>query len=313
MPKVRVNGEVELAYESFGEGEPLLLIMGIGAQRVLWDEEFCQQLARRGFRVIRFDNRDVGESTRMDSLPVPDVRKALVRRLLGRKVEAPYTLDDMADDTVGLLDALGIDRAHVAGLSLGGMVAQCTALRHPDRVKSLAILMSGPGEVWASMPTFAALRALTSRPPRSREGAIEHALKLWRTIGVAPHNTPEQRLRELSGLQFDRGVSPRGFARQFAAIMAAPPRTRKLANLRVPTIVIHGANDPLIPPIAGRLTASQIPGARLSVIEGMGHDLGPSAWAYAIDSMVENAHRKLRPDAKPLGMLKALTQRSLKL
>jgi pimeloyl-ACP methyl ester carboxylesterase len=313
MPKVRVNGDVELAYESFGEGEPLLLIMGIGAQRVLWDEAFCQQLAARGFRVIRFDNRDVGESTRLDKLPVPNVRKVLARRLLGRKVEAPYSLDDMANDTIGLMDALGIDRAHLVGLSLGGMVAQCAALLHPTRVRSLVIFMSAPGEVWAAMPTLAAARALTAQPPRSREGAVEHALKLWRTIGAAPHNTPEERLRELSGQQFDRGVSPRGFARQFAAILAAPPRTRKLSKLRVPTAVIHGLNDPLIPHLAGRLIASQIPGARLTVIKGMGHDLGPSAWPYAIDTIVENAHRTLRSDAKPLGTWKALRQRAISL
>jgi pimeloyl-ACP methyl ester carboxylesterase len=155
MPKVRVAAGIELAYESFGEGEPLLLIMGIGAQMVLWDESFCRLLAQRGFRVIRFDNRDVGESTRLDALGTPDIRRLLLRRLGGLKVRAPYGLDDMADDTVGLLDALGLERAHVVGMSLGGMIAQCTALRHAARVRSLAILMSGPGELWASLPTFA--------------------------------------------------------------------------------------------------------------------------------------------------------------
>lgn len=313
MPKVRVSDTVELTYESFGEGEPLLLIMGIGAQMVIWDEEFCEQLAARGFRVIRFDNRDVGESTRLDQLGTPNVQKVLARRLTGRTVRAPYSLDDMADDTIGLMNALGLERAHLVGLSLGGMIAQCAALRHPERVRSLAILMSGPGELWASLPTVGALRALTMRPPRGREGAIEHFVKVWRAIGIGRHGTPAERLRRLATLSYDRGMSPHGFARQFAAILAAPPRTRALSRVRVPTVVIHGANDPLIPPIAGRLTASRIPGARLAVIEGMGHDLGPSAWHYAIDALVENAQRVLPPAPRPLGLLRAMTQPAIKI
>ncbi len=241
------------------------------------------------------------------------MQRQLLRRALGRPVEAPYTLDDMADDTVGLLDALGLERAHVVGMSLGGMVAQCVALRYPERVRSLAIMMSGPGEFWLSMPSFGALRALMARPPRNREHAIEHFLALVRVIGASPHRSEEERLRELAALQFDRGLSPRGFARQFAAILAAPARTRALRELRVPTVVIHGANDPLIPPLAGRLTAAPIPGARLAVIEGLGHDLGPTAWTFAIDALVENAHRQVRPDAKPLGLLRALTQRAIQI
>lgn len=313
MPKIRVNDGVELMYESFGEGEPLLLIMGIGAQMVVWDEEFCRLLSERGFRVIRFDNRDVGESTRLDGLGTPDVRRALLRRFTGRRVRAPYTLDDMADDTIGLMNALGLERAHLVGLSLGGMIAQCAALRHPERVSSLAIMMSGPGELWASLPTLGALRALTSRPPRSREGAIEHFVKVWGAIGLAHHRTPEESLRKLATASYDRGMSPRGFARQFAAIMAAPPRTRALSRLRVPTVVIHGANDPLIPPLAGRVTASRIPGARLVIIEGLAHDLGPTAWEYAIEALTENAQRKLPPKPKPLGIVRALTQPAIKI
>lgn len=313
MPKVRVSPTVELAYDTFGDGEPLLLIMGIGAQMVLWDEEFCQALAKRGFRVVRFDNRDVGESTRLDTLGTPDLGRELLRRFTGRKVRAPYTLDDMAEDTLGLMDALGFERAHVVGMSLGGMIAQCLALRHPERVRSLGIMMSGPGELWASMPTFGALRALTSRPPREREGAIEHFLKTFSVLGVGSHATPRERMRKLATLQFDRGMSPRGFARQFAAILAAPPRTRALSKLAVPTVVIHGANDPLIPPLAGRVTAAAIPGARLAVIEGLAHDLGPSAWEYAIDALVENSRRRVPPQAAPLGLLRALTMPAIKL
>jgi pimeloyl-ACP methyl ester carboxylesterase len=312
MPKVRVNEDVELAYESFGEGEPLLLIMGIGAQMVIWEDDFCRDLAARGFRVIRFDNRDVGESTRLDKLRAPDIQKALRNRVLGRKVDAPYTLDDMASDTFGLMDALGIESAHVCGLSLGGMIAQCMALARPSRVRSLAIMMSGPGELWAAVPTLSGLRALVMRPTdNSREGLIEHFVRSWSALGAHPHRTPNSRLRELAAVSFDRGMSGRGFARQFGAIMAAPPRTRLLRQLRVPTVIIHGAKDPLIPPVAGRLMASQIPGARLSVIEGLGHDLGPSAWKYAIAAVEENARRKLSPNPRRLGVLRAFTQKAV--
>lgn len=312
MPKVRVNEDVELAYESFGEGEPLLLIMGIGAQMVIWEDDFCRALASNGFRVIRFDNRDVGESTRMDKLRAPNMQKALRNRVLGRPVQAPYTLDDMAGDTFGLMDVLGIESAHVVGLSLGGMIAQCMALARPDRVKSLGIIMSGPGELWAAVPTLAGLRALTLRPTdTSPEGLVEHFVKSWQALGAGPHRTSESRLRELGKLSFERGMSGRGFARQFGAIMAAPPRTRRLRKLRVPTVVVHGARDPLIPPIAGRLLAAHIPGARLLVIEGMGHDLGSSVWTHVVEALTTNARRRLSGSERPLGLLRAFTQRAI--
>jgi pimeloyl-ACP methyl ester carboxylesterase len=312
MPKVRVNDRVELYYESFGEGEPLLLIMGIGAQLVIWEEEFCQQLASRGFRVIRFDNRDVGLSTRLDELRAPNMNKVLMARVRGRPAASPYTLDDMARDTFGLMDALGIDRAHVVGLSLGGMIAQCMALLDPKRVRSLGIIMSSPGDLWTALPKLSALQVLLKKPENlSREGVLENFVKTWGTIGASPHRTSSERLQVLAGLSYDRGMSARGFARQFAALMAAPPRSKLLRKVRVPTVVLHGALDPLIPHIAGRLVASQIPGARLEVIQGMGHDLGPSVWPFAIDALVQNSHRELAAGAKPMGMLRAFTQRAV--
>jgi pimeloyl-ACP methyl ester carboxylesterase len=312
MPKVRVNQDVELFYESFGEGEPLLLIMGIGTQMVIWDEEFCRALSARGFRVIRFDNRDVGESTRMDKLRAPNMQRQLLNRLRGKPIQTAYTLDDMANDTFGLMDALGIESAHVVGLSLGGMIAQCMALARPARVRSLGLLMSAPGEVWAALPTVAALRALMTRPRDiTREGVIEHFVTTWKLLGAEPHRTPDARLRELATLSFDRGMSGRGFARQFGAIMAAPPRTRRLREVCIPTVVLHGAQDPLIPNLAGRLIASQIPGARLSIIQGMGHELGPSAWKYTIDALEQNARRKLSGRDLRLGLVRAFTQRSV--
>jgi pimeloyl-ACP methyl ester carboxylesterase len=209
------------------------------------------------------------------------------------------------------MDALGIESAHVVGLSLGGMIAQCMALLQPARVRSLGILMSAPGEIWAAVPTVAALRALMTRPDSlTREGVIEHFSRTWRLLGAAPHRTPDARLRELATLSFERGMSGRGFARQFGAIMAAPPRTRRLRTLRIPTLVLHGAQDPLIPNLAGRLIASQIRGARLSIIEGMGHELGPSAWQYTIDALEQNARRRLSGHEARLGLARALSQRS---
>ncbi|HEY6876671.1 MAG TPA: alpha/beta hydrolase [Polyangiales bacterium] len=312
MPNVRVNPDVELHYEEFGEGEPLLLIMGIGAQMIIWEEEFCRTLAAQGFRVIRFDNRDVGMSTRMDKLPTPNVNEMLLARLRGAPARPPYTLDDMARDTFGLMDALGIDKAHVVGLSLGGMIAQCMALLTPARVKSLAIIMSGPGEFWSAIPTLPALRALTVRPKDlSKEGIITHFVKTWRLLGASPHRTPDERLRALGSLSFERGMNPRGFARQFAAIMAAPVRTKRLRSLHIPTLVLHGAEDPLIPHLAGRSMAAVIPNARLFVIAGMGHDLGPSAWSFAIRQIADNARRKLPIRKHRLGLARALLQPAL--
>lgn len=309
MEKMRVSADIELAYDSFGDGEPLLLIMGLGAQMVFWEDDFCRTLAARGYRVIRFDNRDVGGSTRLEHLGTPNINRALLNRVLRRKVDAPYSLDDMADDVFGLMDGLGIASAHVVGLSLGGMIAQCMALRRPERVRSLAIMMSGPGEVWASVPSFDALRALLTRPAGdTQEIVVEHFVESIRMIGFSPHRTPAERIREIATVAYERGMTGRGFSRQFAAIMSAPPRSRRLRRLRVPTVVIHGARDPLIPPISGRLAASQIPGARLLVIEGLGHDLGPSAWPYVLDALVENARRRLPSRPKRLGLLRALRQ-----
>jgi pimeloyl-ACP methyl ester carboxylesterase len=314
MPKVRVNQDVELFYEEFGEGEPLLLIMGIGAQMIIWEDDFCRQLAAQGFRVIRFDNRDVGLSSRMDKLAVPNMNKMLWSRVRGKPLHPPYTLDDMARDTFGLMDALNIPRAHVVGLSLGGMIAQCMGLMNPARVSSLAIIMSGPGEIWTALPTPAGLGTLMLRPKDlTRDGIIVHFTKTWGTLGASPHRTPEERLRAMGMLSYDRGMNPKGFARQFAAIMAAPPRTKALRSLTIPTLILHGANDPLIPHLAGRMIGAQIPGARMFIIKGMGHDLGPSAWSFAIRQITDNARRQLPAKQKRLGLVRAFAQRALEL
>ncbi len=309
MPKARANG-IDLFYESFGEGEPLILIMGIGAQMVLWDEDFCRALAAQGFRVIRFDNRDVGHSSQLDELQSPKPRDALLRRLLGRPIQAPYTLDDMADDAAGLLDVLAIPSAHVVGMSLGGMIAQCMVLRHPQRVRSLALLMSNSGELWSNAPRPSAFRALVSKVNGSREQSIERQIRLFRVLGYSPHRTPEARIAELAGLHHDRGVYPRGFARQFAAMLASPGRLSSLRKVRTPCVVIHGANDPLVHPSGGRLLAAAIPGARLLLIENMGHDLAPSVWPAVIAALRSNADRDLPTKISRLSQWAALFQRA---
>jgi pimeloyl-ACP methyl ester carboxylesterase len=311
MPNVLVNEGVELCYEEFGQGEPLILIMGIGVQLVLWEVEFCEQLAARGFRVVRFDNRDVGHSTRLDGLGMPDLRATLSARLKGKPAQPPYTLDDMARDTFGLMDALGMPEAHVVGLSLGGMVAQCMALLAPERVRSLCLLMTSPGDLWCALPRPSGLKTLLNRPVGlDRDGVITHMTNTWTKLGAAPHRTSPERLRALNSLAYERGLNPRGYARQFAAVLGAPPRRRRLQTLRIPSVVVHGAQDPLIPALAGRVLAASIPGARLHVVEGMGHDLGPSAWRFTIDAIAHNARRKLQERARPMGLARALSARA---
>ena len=241
-------------------------------------------------------------------------RGEFLNRLLGGRIRAPYTLDDMADDTAGLMDALGLPSAHIVGMSLGGMVAQCMALKHPARVRSLGIIMSAPGEFLPGLPAPKALSALIYRSRhRGEQATIDYQLNFFRVVSAAPHRTPEARLRQLAALHYQRGAHPRGFARQFAAILASPGRSRRLADLRVPTLVLHGDKDPLITHWAGRLIAARIPGARLSVIENMGHDLGPTLWPYVIDAIKGNAQRTLPRDAKPMGLVRALTQPAIEI
>jgi pimeloyl-ACP methyl ester carboxylesterase len=308
MSTLRANG-IELKYESFGEGEPLLLIMGIGGQMIMWPEPFCEELARCGYRVIRFDNRDVGESQKVDHLGHADAGRILTARLLGQRSVAPYTLSDMAADTAGLIEALGYQSAHVVGMSLGGMVSQCLALEHPARVRSLCVIMSTPGELLLSAPTPSAYKALTYRPRKKGvEASVEYQRQFFERVGGAAHRTPDALLSELAARHHARGYHPPGFMRQFGAILGSPGRLHRLHSLRVPTLVVHGDSDPLVRPVAGRLLASQIPGAELQIIEGMGHDLSPSTWPFIISRIAANARRGLSGHERPMGVLKALTQ-----
>jgi pimeloyl-ACP methyl ester carboxylesterase len=280
-------GDVTLCYETFGasDASPLLLVMGLASQMLLWDEELCERLAARGFRVIRFDNRDVGGSTVMHDEPAPTRWQLLSRDARG----AAYSLDQMAGDGVGLLDHLGIPAAHVVGASMGGMIAQLIAIGHPGRVLSLVSIMSTTGNRRVGRPhPRIALRML--RPPqREREGYIADHLDTYRAIGSKGFDFEAEHKRERAGRCFDRGIHHAGSARQMAAIMTASDRTAALNEIRVPTAVIHGDADPLVNVSGGRATAKAIPDARLVILPGMGHDLPRELWPQIIDAIVQNA------------------------
>ena len=288
-------GEIEIAYETFGDpsNPALLLVMGLATQMIAWHEDFCAELAGRGFHVIRFDNRDVGRSTPMRDLPVPTLRQLALRS----KKAAGYTLSDMAADAVGLLDQLGIERAHVVGASMGGMIAQTIAIEHPQRVLSLCSIMSNTGARWSGQPRLATYRVLLGTPPKDRDKFIDHVLTMYRVIGSPGFDRNEDDLRDIAGRSYDRGRNPAGYSRQHAAIIASGDLTGCLRVLHVPTVVIHGTKDKLVSPSGGRATAKAVPGARLVTIEGMGHDLPRATWPRIMGAIAENAARAGAPAA----------------
>lgn len=283
-----VNG-VEIAYETFGDpaDETMLLIMGLGVQMLGWDEQLCRELAERGFHVVRFDNRDVGRSTKVEGGPRPDVMAAIA----GDTSSASYTLDDMADDCIGLLDELGVEAAHLVGASQGGMIAQTVAIRHPERVLSLVSIMSTTGGHEVGQPHPEAIPALLTRPPDDKAGFVDFVVGAWKVIGSPGFEADEQALRARAAASYDRGIFPDGTGRQLLAIIASGDRTEALRKLDVPTTVIHGTDDVLVDVSGGKATAEAIPGARLALIEGMGHDLPAQLWTRFVDLIVENAER----------------------
>jgi pimeloyl-ACP methyl ester carboxylesterase len=283
-----VGNGITLCYETFGDpaAPPIVLIMGLGTQMVAWDTRFCEQLAGDGFFVVRFDNRDTGRSTRMDGAPVPKLHEIALRRI----PRPAYKLADLALDTVGLMDALGIERAHVVGVSMGGMIAQTIAARHPTRVRSLTSIMSNTGARWSGQPALKTYPVLLASSPSDREGFIERGIKTWHTIGSPGFERDDLELRAMIELSFDRGASPAGTARQLGAIIASGDRRRELRAVRAPTLVIHGTADKLVAPSGGRATAKAIDGARLVTIEGMGHDLPRPAWPQIIGAIAQHAH-----------------------
>ena len=279
---------IEIVYETIGDpsNPPLLLVMGLGTQLIHWDLELCERFADRGFYVIRFDNRDAGRSTYVQA-PVPNIRRAMA----GLRIDAPYLLDDMADDAFGLLDHLGIEAAHVAGASMGGMIAQTMAIRRPERVLSLTSIMSTTGERRVGRPKLRVWGVLLRRAPRDRDAAVEYFVRVFRMIGSKGFPADEDRIRALAAEAYDRGHSPAGTGRQLAAIMASGDLTERLRGVQVPTLVFHGRDDPLVPLRGGRATADAIPGARLVAIPGMGHDLPRQVWPRLVDAVAETAER----------------------
>jgi len=287
MAALQANG-LTITYDTFGQpdGRPLLLIMGLGAQMTLWDEEFCQLLADDGHYVIRFDNRDVGLSTHFDGVQVPGLVELAGQLAAGGEVALPYTLDEMADDAAGVLDALGIASAHICGASMGGMIAQTVAIRHPQRVRSLVSIMSTTGDPALPPASPEAMEVLTRAPVPDREGNIAAALEAQRVIGGKGFPLDEERIRRRAGRNYDRAFYPEGVARQLAAIVAHGSRVEALRRVKAPALVIHGSDDPLVPPAAGRATHAALPNAELLMIDGMGHDLPPAVWAPISQAIV---------------------------
>ncbi|HEU0030255.1 MAG TPA: alpha/beta hydrolase [Kofleriaceae bacterium] len=286
-------GELEIAYDVFGRGgRPLVLVMGIGAQRVFWDDALCEQFVDAGFHVVRFDHRDIGESTRLREAAVPRPARVLARRLVGAKIDAPYTLSDMAGDVAGLIDALGFGAAHVVGVSLGGMVGQHLAIEHPERVRSLTTIMSSPG-ARRYLPEPRALRALFAPAPKTAIEAGLQVEQLFAAIGSTawPRELERDRLRAIGELSHARGMSPRGFLRHFAAVLASGDRRVKLREVGVPTLVIHGSRDPMFPLRAGRDLARLMPNATWLPIAGMGHDLPSPLWPVIVRAVQRHAER----------------------
>jgi len=296
MPKVTANG-IQIEYETFGNssGRPLLLIIGLGGQLIFWDDVLCRDLAGRGHYVIRFDNRDAGLSTKFDGAGIPDLVETFGKIVQGQKISTPYTLDDMADDAAGLLDALEIKRAHICGMSMGGMIAQTMAIRHPSRLLSLISIYSNTGNPELPQPKPEVMELLLAAPPNEREASVEHMVRLFKTIAGPGFPVDDEWTRKIVAQCYDRCFCPQGIARQLVAIWAHGNRKPALASVKVPTLVIHGTADPLVSVEGGKDTAKAIPGAQLMLIEGMGHDLPHGgAWPRIVEAITGHTLKATR-------------------
>lgn len=295
MAKTTANG-IQIEYDTFGKpGEPaLLLIVGLANQLIHWDEALCQQLARRGHYVIRFDNRDAGLSTKLAEAGIPDIGQIMEARRKGEEIKPPYTIEDMANDAVGLLDALGIGAAHICGMSMGGMIGQTIALNHRQRVLSLISIYSHTGNPALPEPKPEGLECLFTPPPREREANIAYSLKVFRTMSGSGFPLDEEWHRNIAAQAYDRAFYPEGVARQLAAVLTQKNRKPELGSVCVPALVIHGAEDPLVPVEGGKDTAAGIPGAELIIIDGMGHDLPHGgAWPQIVDAIVDHIQKNV--------------------
>jgi pimeloyl-ACP methyl ester carboxylesterase len=285
----QANG-IELCYQTFGDksAPPLLLIMGLGAQMLLWDEAFCATLAGRGFLVIRFDNRDIGRSTKIDGM-APTLPQLIEKQMLGKPIDAPYTLRDMATDAIGLMDALGIARVHVVGASMGAAIVQELAIHFPQRLLSATCIMGSSGDPRLPPPTPEAVEVLMRAPPKGFQDYVDGFISAWRVLRGPAFPETDERERARAVRLYERGLNPAGAARQLAAIFASGDRTKALANVRVPVLVIHGTADPLVPIAAGRAIAAAVPGSKMLEIQGMGHAIPEPAWGRVIDAISEHA------------------------
>ncbi|WP_104108015.1 alpha/beta hydrolase [Nocardioides sp. 616] len=284
-----VSPDVEICYQTFGsaEGDPLLLVMGLGGPMTWWDPALCRQLARAGFYVIRYDNRDTGRSTHSEARVS---RAMLVRAFAGRRVRAPYSISDLAQDAFGLLDHLGLRSAHVVGISMGGMIAQSMAIEQPRRVRSLTSIMSTTGRRTVGWQSPKLLPALIA-PRSGREAYVRTSALLWKMIGSPGYPIDHDELAVRAGETYDRGFDQRGVLRQMLAVLTQPDRTLRLRSLRMPTLVIHGLSDKMVHVSGGRATAAAVPGAELLLIDGMGHDLPAPLFPTVVDAVRRTADR----------------------
>jgi pimeloyl-ACP methyl ester carboxylesterase len=287
----RANG-IDICYEIFGDpaAEPLLLIMGLGAQMIHWDDDFCRQLAARGFRVIRFDNRDIGKSSHLSGGKRLTPFELLKLRFLKIPVAATYKLIDMAKDTVGLMDVLGIKSAHLVGASMGGMIAQEVAICFPERLRSLTSIMSTTGNPRLPPPSREMAAMLMAPPPRTKDEYVDRFQRTWKLLRVGSFPKDEAMDRTRAETCFARGLNAAGVGRQLRAILASGSRKERLRAVTAPTLVIHGSVDPLVRPEAGRDTAASVPNAGLMMVEGMGHALPIPMWPQIIDAIAAHAH-----------------------
>jgi pimeloyl-ACP methyl ester carboxylesterase len=289
-----VGRAIRLCYETFGSetDPPMLLIMGLGTQMIGWPDDFCEQLAGRGLYVVRFDNRDIGRSTKIHGRP------PTASQLLRRRIDPVlYTLSDMAADAAGLLAALGLAPAHVVGASMGGMIAQMLAAERPDNVRSLVSIMSNTGNRWKGQPAFGIYRYLLRAAPTEREAYIDSTAQVFEAIGSRGLPQDRERIRDMLARSYDRGHDPTGSGRQLGAIIASGDRTAQLSKITAPTLVIHGSTDRMVAVSGGKATAAAIRGARLMVVEGMGHDLPEAAWPQLIPAIADHAHAADRASA----------------
>ena len=286
MAQAEVNG-ITIEYEEHGSGDPLLLVMGLSGQLTDWPPELIDHLVAAGFRVVTFDNRDIGLSSEMSGQGM--ARSALIKAMLGRPVTSPYTLTDMATDSVGLLDHLGIDRAHIMGVSMGGMIVQAMAIDHPDRIASATSIMSTTGERDYGEPTAESLAGLLADPPADRQAYIDGAADY--AVWASKAHFDLERARRFAAAAYDRAFYPEGSTRQMAAILTSGDRAEGLADLRVPMLVIHGTDDTLITPSGGERTAEITPGAELLMLDDMGHDLPVPLWPVIVDAVIAHSDR----------------------